>query len=110
MVTVYKTETHAVDKKYTVTLSEVMLQRIYPDTNCDDVLDMMELIKTGQADIEPVLEDAIIQNIELPWELVEEIDHGLVHNYEVDVVYTSPDVEVKNQKYMWSYMWPFGLF
>jgi hypothetical protein len=62
MVTVYKSEWHQVEKRYSLEVDEALLSEVYPDLDEDEIADLLETF-----DVEELVSDALDLNITFDW-------------------------------------------
>jgi len=68
MVTIVKHEWHQCDVQYTIELDEDLLSEIYPDMDEDDISNLLERLKNGEADIEDIVNEAWNNDVDLEWD------------------------------------------
>lgn len=91
MVQVVKSEWHQVEKRYGLEFDEDLLAEIYPDLSGDEITNMLADIKDGVVDIEIVIDDAFDNNVDLPWDWLDEDDWYTDRKGGYDVTYEVED-------------------
>lgn len=88
-IRVIKSEWHQLEKRYATEIDENILEEIYPDKSKKEIKQLMKDLKSGDASIEEVIEDAG-WDVDIDWEWLDEDDlwtdrkGGYEVTYEVD--------------------------
>ena len=73
MVQVVKSEWHQVEKRYATEIDESLLEEIYPDKTKKEIKQLMKDLKSGDINIEEVIEDAG-WDVDIDWDWLDEDD------------------------------------
>jgi hypothetical protein len=74
MITVVKSEWHQVEKRYSYKFDEELLQEIYPDDSEEEIKDKLDMLESGDLDIDEVVQDARDEGVDMDWEWMDEDD------------------------------------
>lgn len=91
MVQIIKSEWHQVEKRYSYEFDEVLLAEIYPDDSEEEIQNKLELLESGDLDIDLIIQDA--QDISIDWEWLDEDDWYTDRKGGYDVTYEVSNVE-----------------
>jgi hypothetical protein len=74
MITIVKSEWHQVEKRYGLDIDEETLQQIYPDSTEVEISEVLEQLKSGEIDVDTLLEDADSNGVPLDFDWLDEDD------------------------------------
>jgi hypothetical protein len=72
-IQVIKSEWHQVEKRYATEIDESLLEEIYPDKTKKEIKQLMKDLKSGDINIEEVIEDAG-WDVDIDWDWLDEDD------------------------------------
>lgn len=87
MVTVVKSEWHQVEKRYSYEFDEELLQEIYPDDSEEEIKDKLDMLESGDLDIDDVIQDARNEGVDMDWVWMDEDDWWTDRKGGYDVTY-----------------------
>lgn len=91
MVQIIKSEWHQVEKRYSYEFDEALLTEIYPDDSEEEIQNKLDLLESGELDIDLIIQDA--QDMSIDWEWLDEDDWYTDRKGGYDVTYEVSDVE-----------------
>jgi hypothetical protein len=96
MVTIIKSEWHQVEKRYGLDIDEEILQQIYPDFTEVEISEVLDQLKSGEIDVDTLLEDADSNGVPLDFDWLDEDDWWTDRKggYEVTYEVTESDTSV----------------
>ena len=68
MVQVVKHEWHQLDRQFIFDLDADILEEIYPDKTKKELKELMKAIKSGEADLEQIFQDAWDEGVDIDWD------------------------------------------